>query len=821
MGGGGGSHAHHAHQAHGGGHGGQGQQGGFGYGHQMGGQGKGEGAFGRRDDGRDPFQQGRQRDGGFGKGFPRGQGGDVSQLFGGPAALGGGRGFASGGGFSSGASGQHGHGGGGHSNLFVGNLPENASEQVIHEAFSQYGQVISCRVFARSGRTCALVKMASVGEAEAASRGIRTRNAAGDPQFRWLVKFADSDIGGSGAQGPGSGGDPSRGGQGSQGQGQGSSWGGGGPSGGAASGGCSWDKGYGGALGKAGGGKGSPNGGGGVGFGGSSFASFGGAFGKGGVGASKGGGGGKSRRDRDQAEVPPSDNLYVKGLPPRITDAQLRKTFSKAGAVIELKILRYGDSHECAALVRMASIEGASKAIETLNGETPEGAAPTLTICYHGKDPTKQSDNLYVKGLPINFTQDHLSLLFGQCGTVRRSRLLLPPTSRPMGGVDSGPALDTAALIQMASAEEARAAIQSLHGTVPEGAGPQMSVRYAEVRSQANAELGPGGVEPNDNLYVKGLPLGTPDFLLRAVFAQFGTVVWLKVLDPRGAEALDCAALVQMATVDEAQAAVAALHGRVLSAPLQPMRVRFAGKEQQPGSNLYVGGLPITIHEQQLRTTFSECGVVMRLRLLVQPGRPETHALVQMSSPDEAEVAINKLHGAPPQTVGPTLVVRYAKNKGKGDGKGNALDGKANAEASAEDEEERAEARAEGRADADADGDGDADGEREQSAEQQITRAAEAAAEAAAADAEEAAAEAEALAAFEAADQAAEESNDADAAADGDADAEAEDDGEQREQHEQPTSSAAVEAEAEAEVVSEPSVSASAPSSGQAALDVA
>jgi len=295
--------------------------------------------------------------------------------------------------------------------------------------------------------------------------------------------------------------------------------------------------------------------------------------------------------------------------------------------------------------------EAASNAIQMLNCTVPEGSTPTLTIRYHGKDPNMPSDNLYVKGLPTNFTQDNLQALFSECGSVRRSRILMPPLRHV--------ALDSAALVQMGSIEEAARVIQTLNGRNPAGFGPVMMVRYAE----AKAETSRPDQSPTDNLYVKGLPLGTPDFLLRAVFQQYGHVVRLKVLEPRGSEALDCAALVQLACIEEAQAAVEALHGRVLAAPMPPMRVRYAGKDQQPGSNLYIAGLPMTVHEQQLRSTFAQCGVVVRLRLLVQPGRPETHALVQMGSVDEAEYAIQKLNGSPPDSLGPTLVVRFATNR--------------------------------------------------------------------------------------------------------------------------------------------------------------
>jgi len=217
----------------------------------------------------------------------------------------------------------------------------------------------------------------------------------------------------------------------------------------------------------------------------------------------------------------------------------------------------------------------------------------------------------------------------------------------------------------MTTVEEAGRVIAHLNGVAPPELKAQMTIRFAEVK----AEVSRSEQMPTDNLYVKGLPVGCPEFLLRAVFSQYGNVVRLKVLDPRGSEATDCAALVQLADVSEAKAAVEALHGRVLAAPMPPMRVRFAGKDPQPGSNLYVAGLPMTVHEQQLRQTFGQCGHVVRLRLLVQPGRPETHALVQMSDIEEACRAIDLLNGSPPESLGPTLIVRYANNR-SGQGRG-------------------------------------------------------------------------------------------------------------------------------------------------------
>jgi len=461
----------------------------------------------------------------------------------------------------------------GHSNLFVGNLPEDATDALLRHAFSPCGKVQSCRIFTRNQRTCALVKMADFKQATAAVKSVPAFSAeeGADPRARWVVKFAEADVGGQ-------------------------------------------------------------------------------VFRAEGKGVGKGGGKGRFNRDN----VVPSDNLYVKGLPMGIAESQLQSTFSRAGKVVEMKILTYPDSKECSALIRMGSIEDASAAIDALNGTAPDGSVPSLTIRFHGKG-SPSGDNLYVKGLPLDFSQEDLQELFGSCGTVRRCKILPPPPKHA--------AQDSAALVQMGSPHEAHRVIEVLSGRVPSGVGPQMSIRFAEPKADADQceQI------PSDNIYAKGLPLGTPDFSLRAVFSQFGTVVRLKVLEPKEGKAMDCAALVQMSKVSEAKAVVEGLNGQVLSAPaMAPMRVRFSGKEQAPGSNLYVAGLPLAVQERQLREAFGSCGTVVRLKLLQQPGRVETHALVQMATVAEAEQAIGRLNGKPPPQgacFGPTLVVRYATKR--------------------------------------------------------------------------------------------------------------------------------------------------------------
>eukprot|EP00929_Paragymnodinium_shiwhaense_P073470 TRINITY_DN37448_c0_g1_i1.p1 TRINITY_DN37448_c0_g1~~TRINITY_DN37448_c0_g1_i1.p1 ORF type:complete len:859 (+),score=163.80 TRINITY_DN37448_c0_g1_i1:80-2656(+) len=467
-------------------------------------------------------------------------------------------------------------------NLFVSNLKKDTTLSDVREVFRKFGHVVSCRVFVANSRTCALVKMNTVAEAEAAVRACDGRP--------WNVKFADKDS--SASQ----------------------------PKAGAAS------------------------------QGGGAVASSGSSQ--------------QQRKMVSPTSGRPSSNLYVKGLPLYVADYQLQQTFSKVGKVVEMKIMRYQDTQECAALVRMETVEAATSAVDQLDGQPVVGYTTPLTVRHRGKENDAPGDNLYVKGLPPEFSQDELQLLFAKFGSVKRCRLLPPVQHEGSNGKAGFSQTDAAGLVQMGTIEEASSAIQALNGTVPEGVGARMIVRFAAEKDNGrNTTVAPD--TPSDNLYVKGLPLGTPDMLLRAVFAQFGTVTRLKVLPPRPGDATtnDCAALVQMSSVGEAEAAVTALHGRALAQNQPGMRIRFAGRDQQPGANLYVAGLPTTILEEHLRATFAACGGVVRLRLLVQSGRPETHALVQMASEEEARAAITQLSGKPPVNFGMSLVVRYAAKR--------------------------------------------------------------------------------------------------------------------------------------------------------------
>merc|ERR1719373_1175101 len=98
----------------------------------------------------------------------------------------------------------------------------------------------------------------------------------------------------------------------------------------------------------------------------------------------------------------------------------------------------------------------------------------------------------------------------------------------------------------MASAQEAQYAIEGLNGRTSAELGQPMTVRFAESK-QGGADA--ADVKPNNNIYVKGWPVGFPDFLLQSIFQQYGRVVRLRLLDNPDPEQPTGAALVQMERV--------------------------------------------------------------------------------------------------------------------------------------------------------------------------------------------------------------------------------------------------------------------------------
>jgi RNA recognition motif-containing protein len=95
------------------------------------------------------------------------------------------------------------------------------------------------------------------------------------------------------------------------------------------------------------------------------------------------------------------------------------------------------------------------------------------------------------------------------------------------------------------------------------------------------------------------------------------------------------------------------------------------------GTKIYVGNLPYTCDEQQLRDLFGAEGrTVTDVAIITDrtTGQPRGFAFVNMGTADEAKRAIEALHGS--QYGGRTLTVNEAKPKEGGGGGGGGRGGR-------------------------------------------------------------------------------------------------------------------------------------------------
>lgn len=80
---------------------------------------------------------------------------------------------------------------------------------------------------------------------------------------------------------------------------------------------------------------------------------------------------------------------------------------------------------------------------------------------------------------------------------------------------------------------------------------------------------------------------------------------------------------------------------------------------------IYVGNLPYTANEDEVRELFSQHGEVVSVHLITdrETGRPRGFAFVEMGEPSAAEDAIRALDGS--DFAGRTIKVNEAQDRGR------------------------------------------------------------------------------------------------------------------------------------------------------------
>merc|ERR1719219_3099455 len=85
----------------------------------------------------------------------------------------------------------------------------------------------------------------------------------------------------------------------------------------------------------------------------------------------------------DRKEAPPSDNLYITGLPLGLDNETLKAMFSQYGVVVQCKVLEpRPDATSSHALVRFSSVEEAAVVKKALTGYIMQGLSEPLIVEY-------------------------------------------------------------------------------------------------------------------------------------------------------------------------------------------------------------------------------------------------------------------------------------------------------------------------------------------------------------------------------------------------------------------------------------------------------
>ncbi len=99
------------------------------------------------------------------------------------------------------------------------------------------------------------------------------------------------------------------------------------------------------------------------------------------------------------------------------------------------------------------------------------------------------------------------------------------------------------------------------------------------------------------------------------------------------------------------------------------------------GKKLYVGNLPFSATDQILSDTFAQCGTVESAKIITDrdTGRSKGFGFVEMSTEEEAQLAISKFNGVDydgrPMTVNEAKPMVPRENRGGGGGGGGGFGG--------------------------------------------------------------------------------------------------------------------------------------------------
>eukprot|EP00008_Paramoeba_atlantica_P010496 CAMPEP_0201493022 /NCGR_PEP_ID=MMETSP0151_2-20130828/35781_1 /ASSEMBLY_ACC=CAM_ASM_000257 /TAXON_ID=200890 /ORGANISM="Paramoeba atlantica, Strain 621/1 / CCAP 1560/9" /LENGTH=377 /DNA_ID=CAMNT_0047880147 /DNA_START=48 /DNA_END=1181 /DNA_ORIENTATION=- len=166
-------------------------------------------------------------------------------------------------------------------------------------------------------------------------------------------------------------------------------------------------------------------------------------------------------------------------------------------------------------------------------------------------------------------------------------------------------------------------------------------------------------------LFVGQVPKTYQEEDIQRLFSTYGTIHDLTILKDKVTQSHRGCAFVTFTSKEDADSAIAALHGnQVLPGMNNPIQVKYADSElERQEHKLFVGMLPKSATEEQLRQIFSVYGQIEELTIIRRLNTNESkgYGFVRFTKRESAQNAINCLNGVF-QMEGSTskLIVKFA-----------------------------------------------------------------------------------------------------------------------------------------------------------------
>lgn len=279
-------------------------------------------------------------------------------------------------------------------------------------------------------------------------------------------------------------------------------------------------------------------------------------------------------------------NIFIKNLDKSIDNKALYDTFCVFGNILSCKVATDASGESKGyGFVQYERDEAAQAAIDKLNGmlmnDKKVYVGPFIRKQERDNSPGQvKFNNVYVKNLSENTTEDDLKEIFGKFGTITSAVVMREGDGRSK----------CFGFVNFESPDDAAQAVQELNGKKFDdkewyvGRAQKKSEREMELKEKFEKNLQEAADKyQNTNLYLKNLDDSVDDDKLRELFAEYGTITSCKVMrDSNGVSR--GSGFVAFKSAEDASRALAEMNSKMVGS--KPLYVALAQRKEDRKARL-------------------------------------------------------------------------------------------------------------------------------------------------------------------------------------------------------------------------------------------